>query len=201
VIKVIFCDLGGVLLTNGWDHAERGVAVQHFKLDLVEFSKRHEMVFSGYEEGKMTMDDYLHFTVFHIPRPFSKADFKSFMKEQSKKLPDMLEALGRVKKKNNVRVFCLSNEGRELGDYRIRKFKLRTIMDTFIVSGFVGMRKPSLELYNLAINLAQVKPDEALYIDDREVLIEAGQLAGLATICHKSPEETLKEMEKYGLHV
>lgn len=199
MIKAIFTDLGGVLLTNGWDHIGRQKAAEHFGLDPVEFAQRHEMVFGGYEEGKMSIEDYLHFSVFYCPRTFSRAEFITFMKEQSQKLPHMLDHLKAVKEKYGLPVFAVSNEGRELGEYRIEAFQLQEVIDAFIVSGFVGMRKPALGIYKLALDLAQVKGDEALYIDDRQVLIEAGERAGLVTLWHTEFNATVSEFERHGL--
>ena len=201
MIRAIFTDLGGVVLTNGWDTAGRERAVRHFELDPEEFAQRHEMVFGGYEEGKMSIEDYLRFSVFHTPRPFSRAEFITFMKEQSQKLPQMLEILEDIKTKYAIPIFALSNEGRELAEYRIETFHLRKVIDAFIVSGFVGMRKPSLGIYKMALDLAQVKAEEALYIDDREVLIEAGGRAGLLTLWNTSIDLTLKELCRHGLEV
>ena len=202
MIKAIFTDLGGVVLTNGWDHEGRHRAVEHFGIDLVEFAKRHEMVFGDYEEGRMSIDDYLSFAVFHCQRPFSRAEFVNYMKELSQFFPESIyEIVRALKEKYALPVFALSNEGRELAEYRIEKFELHTFIDAFIVSGFVRMRKPSMGIYRLALDLAQVPGEQALYIDDREVLIEAGNRAGLMTLWHKTRAETFKELARHGLEV
>lgn len=200
MIKAIFTDLGGVVLTNGWDHDGRHRAVEHFEMDLVEFAKRHEMVFGDYEEGRMSLDDYLTFAVFHCHRPFSRAEFVNYMKGLSQYFPEtILETLKTIKKKYGLPIFALSNEGREIAEYRIDMFDLRSFIDAFIVSGFVRMRKPSMGIYRLGLDLAQVPADQVLYIDDREVLIEAGNRAGLMTLWHKTAVETHKEFERHGL--
>ena len=201
MIKAIFTDLGGVLLTNGWDHIGRARAVNHFELDAEEFAQRHEMVFGGYEEGKMSIEDYLRFSVFYCQRQFSQAEFITFMKEQSQKLPHMIEFLKGIKQKYDLPVFAISNEGRELAEYRIIEFHLRGLIDAFVVSGFVGIRKPSLSIYKLGLDMAQVEPSEALYIDDRQVLIEAGGRAGLVTLWHTDYELTQKEFQRHSLEL
>jgi putative hydrolase of the HAD superfamily len=200
VIKAIFTDLGGVVLTNGWDHDGRHRAVEHFGMDLVEFAKRHEMVFGDYEEGRMTLDEYLTFAVFHCHRPFSRAEFVNYMKELSQFFPESIyDTLKAIKAKYGLPIFALSNEGRELGEYRNEKFELREVIDAFIVSGFERMRKPSMGIYKMTLDLAQTPAEQTLYIDDREVLIEAGNRAGLMTLWHKSREETVREFARHGL--
>lgn len=199
MIRAIFTDLGGVILTNGWDLHARQRAIERYQLERDEFIQRHEMVFGSYEEGRMSLSDYLEFVVFHSPRSFSKAEFIEFIYSQSQKTDDMLELLIEVKEKSGLPIFVISNEGREIAEYRIEKFDLRRMAGAFIVSGFVGMRKPALSIYSLICDVAQVKPGEALYIDDREYLIEAGQRAGLQTLWHKDIEQTRAEFTRHGL--
>ena len=202
MIRAIFTDIGGVLLTNGWDHDGRNQAIERFGLDKAEFSQRHEMVFGTYEEGRMTIEDYLAFVVFYCPRSFSKAEFITFMKELSQPISEgIIEDLLAVKRKYNLPVFATSNEGRELAEYRIKTFKLNELIDAFIVSGFVAMRKPALGFYSLAIDLAQVQPEQALYIDDRAALIDAGGRAGLVTLHHVDRSTTAKELARHNLAV
>jgi hypothetical protein len=55
----LFVDLGGVLLTNGWDHTARKRAGKKFNLDYAEMEERHDQTFDTYEEGKLTLDEYL----------------------------------------------------------------------------------------------------------------------------------------------
>ena len=199
MIRAIFTDLGGVILSNGWDHVGRQNAVDHFGLDRAEFFQRHEMVFGAYEDGQMSLGEYLSFAVFYCARDFSKAEFTKYIKEQSQPLPGMFELMCRVKQQSGVPVFALSNEGREIAQYRIDTFSLRDLADAFIISGFVGMRKPAMGIYKLTLDIAQVAPDEALYIDDREALIEAGARAGLVTLWHQDIRTTTEALERHGL--
>ena len=68
----LFLDVGGVFLTNGWDHNMREHASQQFNLDLVELNKRHALTFDTYEIGKITLDTYLDRVVFYMDRSFSR---------------------------------------------------------------------------------------------------------------------------------
>ena len=199
MIRAIFTDLGGVILSNGWDHVGRQNAVDRFGLDRAEFFQRHEMVFGAYEEGQMSLDEYLSFAVFYCARDFSKAEFTTYIKEQSRPLPGMLELMCKVKKQSGLPVFALSNEGREIAQYRIDTFGLRDLVDAFIVSGFVGMRKPAMGIYKLTLDIAQVAPDEGIYLDDRESLIEAGARAGLVTLWHQDINATKEALQRHGL--
>ena len=58
-IRTLFWDVGGVLLSNAWDHEERDRAVAHFHLEKAEFEAQHKEIFTSFEEGKLTLDQYL----------------------------------------------------------------------------------------------------------------------------------------------
>src|SRR5690349_24761061 len=118
-IKVVFFDVGGVLLNNGWGHQSRQEAARLFNLDYSEMEVLHNFIFNVYEIGKITLDDYLDTVVFNHPRSFTKEDFKAFMFAQSEELPGLLQWLKDWKRSCGFRIISINNEGKELNDYRI----------------------------------------------------------------------------------
>jgi len=82
-ITTLFLDVGGVLLTNGWDRSIRKRAAENFGLDPAEMEDRHNLVFYRFEEGRLSLDEYLNWAVFYKERPFSREAFKEFMFAQS----------------------------------------------------------------------------------------------------------------------
>lgn len=201
MIRAIFTDLGGVCLTNGWDTAARKKAAKRFELDFVEMEARHNMIDGIYEEGKLAIDVYLDFVVFHKARGFHRESFVTFMKTQSAPFPDMLELYRQIKAKHGTRFMAVSNEGRELAEYRIKKFDLPNLMDSFVVSSFVGYRKPDPNIFKMALDIAQVAPHEIIYIDDREMLTEAASKMGLRCLWHRNYKSTKSALAKHGLKV
>ncbi len=198
-VKVIFLDIGGVLLSNGWGHRSREKAAQKFGLDYAEMDILHDFIFNVYEIGKITLDDYLETVVFNHPRNFAKEDFKTFMFSQSVELPGMLQWLKEWKQVCGYRVISINNEGRELNDYRIKKFGLHQCFDAFISSCEVGMRKPDPGIFTLAMGVAQVSPEECVYFDDRLMLVQAAQKLGIQSFHHQnisSTKEILEELKK-----
>jgi putative hydrolase of the HAD superfamily len=191
-IKVLFLDIGGVLLTNGWSRESRQAAAREFGFDFSEMEKRHDLMFDIYELGRVTLDDYLDAILFYQERPFSKEDFRQFIFHQSKPLPQMLEwMIGFRAQHPHLRIFSLNNEPKELHLYRVQHFNLRQLYDGFVSSCDVGVRKPDPKIYELAVGVAGVLPAECLYIDDREPLVAAGEKAGLRGWTHQSAEQTI----------
>lgn len=197
-IRTVFFDIGGVLLTNGWGHQSRQAAAQTFGFDYAEMNAIHEFIFNVYEIGKLTLDDYLDTTIFHRHRPFTKEDVKAFVFAQSKQLPDMLDWLIEWKKQlpTGVKCYAVNNEGKELNDYRVKKFGLHRFFDGFVSSCEVGMRKPDPGIFTLAMGIAQAGPDECLYFDDRPMLVEAARRLGIDGRVHEGFEPTKKILEQ-----
>ena len=157
-IRCMFLDIGGVLLTNGWDHRARRRAATHFKLQLSEMEDRHHLTFDTYEEGKLTLEEYLGRVVFYRKRPFTRAQFRRFMFAQSKPYPKMIELVARLKVRHGLKIVVVSNEARELNTHRIRTFKLDGFVDAFVSSCFVHIRKPDADIFRLALDLARCTP-------------------------------------------
>jgi putative hydrolase of the HAD superfamily len=198
-ITTLFLDIGGVLLTNGWDHNIRTRAAVKFGLDYDEMNERHHLTFDTYEEGKLGLDEYLNRVVFFRARSFSREEFKAFMYAQSQPFPEMLELMRGIKHQYGLQVAAVSNEGRELTVYRVQQFKLGTIIDFFISSCFVHYRKPDADMYRIALDVAQVLPEHVVYIDDRVMFVEVAQELGIRSIVHSSYESTQKTLNTLGL--
>jgi putative hydrolase of the HAD superfamily len=200
-ITTLFLDIGGVLLTNGWDHTMRRRAAEVFHLDYEEMNERHHLTFDTYEGGKLSLDEYLSRVIFHEKRPFSQDNFRKFMFEQSQPYPETIELIRKVKKEHRLKMVAVSNEGRELTAHRVKTFKLETLMDSFVVSSFVHFRKPDADIYRIALDIAQVVPSQVVYIEDRAMFVEVARSLGLEGILHKSCEETRQALEEFGLGV
>ena len=166
-ITTLFTDIGGVLLTNGWDHHARQRAAHQFGLDFAEMDDRHHLTFDTYEEGKHGLDEYLNRVIFYTDRPFRPAAFKRFMMAQSQPYPEMLDFVRALKTHSRLKIVAVSNEGRELTTYRVRTFSLTDFIDVFVVSSFVHLRKPDRDIYRMALDMAQVEPEAVLYLEDR----------------------------------
>jgi putative hydrolase of the HAD superfamily len=198
-ITTLFLDIGGVLLTNGWDHNIRRHAANNFGLDYDEMNERHHLTFDTYEEGKLSLDEYLTRVVFYQKRSFSREEFKEFMYTQSQPYPEMIELIRALKNQYSLQIAAVSNEGRELNIYRIQEFKLGKFIDFFISSCFVHYRKPDADMYRIALDIAQVSPQQVVYIDDRSMFVGVAQGLEIRGIIHKDYETTRKALESIGL--
>jgi putative hydrolase of the HAD superfamily len=200
-ITALFLDIGGVLLSNGWDHHMRERAATAFGLDYEEMNERHHLTFDTYEEGKLTLDEYLRRVVFYEERPFSLEDFRAFMFAQSKPHSQMIHLIRELKNLYGLKIAAVSNEGRELTVYRIQKFALGAFVDFYVSSCFVHFRKPDEDIYRIALDIAQVPPQQVVYIEDRPMFVEVAGGLGIRGIQHVDYESTRKAMETLGLEL
>ena len=198
-IHAIFWDVGGVLLSNAWDHTQRMAALEHFHLDEEEFHSRHEMVVSSFERGKISLDEYLDRTVFYRDRPFTRDEFRDYMFSLSQPIPEVLAFARALADSGKYFMGTINNESRELNLHRIEKYGLREIFRLFVSSCFVGLRKPESGIYRLAIETTQFNPQECCFIDDRALNLECAATLGMHTIQMQGLEQLRSELGKLGV--
>ena len=200
-ITTLFLDIGGVLLTDGWDHHARKRAATHFKLEWAEMEDRHHLTFDTYEDGKLTLEEYLDRVVFHRKRTFTRAQFRRFMFAQSKPYPEMIELVARLKVRYGLRIAVVSNEARELNSHRIRKFKLNKFVDYFISSCFVHIRKPDEDMFRLALDISQTPTEQIIYIEDTPMFVRIAESLGIRSILHTDYQSTRAKLSALGLKI
>ena len=198
-ITTLFLDIGGVLLTNGWDTALRRQTAEHFQVDYTELDHRHRVTYDTYEEGKMSLENYLRQILFFEPRSFTAADVQNYILEQAKPYQDTIDLVQRLKAVYGLKIAVVSNEGREIAEDRIARFHLKDFVDFFIVSAFVHFRKPDLDIYRLALDVAHVQPQQVAYIEDRPLLCEVATELGIHSVLNRNSAETREILAGLGL--
>lgn len=198
-ITTLFLDIGGVLLTNGWDTALRKRTAEHFQVDYTELDHRHRVTYDTYEEGKMSLETYLRQIIFFEPRGFTSADVQNYILEQARPYQDTIDLVHRLKVVYGLKIAVVSNEGREIAEDRIARFCLKDFVDFFIVSAFVHFRKPDLDIYRLALDVAHVQPQEVAYIEDRPLLCEVAAGLGIRSVLNRNSAETREILAGLGL--
>ncbi len=197
---VILFDVGGVLLTNGWDHIERAFVLDQFGLDHAEFETRHAVPYDLWERGAISAEEYLAATVFYEPRGFTPQEFIAAMKVQSKLLPDnALGILGEVCASGNWLVGVLNNESRLLHEYRLEQFEIGTYLDLQLSSCYLGLRKPEAAIYRRALDIVGVPGERVVFIDDRKVNTEAAAAVEMHAIQFVGEERLRGDLKELGI--
>jgi putative hydrolase of the HAD superfamily len=197
---VVLFDVGGVLLTNGWDHQERAAAVKQFQLEPKAFESRHTSAANAWERGEIDLNEYLDAAVFYEKRRFSRSEFFAFMLAQSKLLPDgAMPILQELSASNSYLVGALNNEARETNDYRFGHFALRQYFRVSFSSCYVGLRKPEPAIYRRTLDILGCAPRRVLFIDDREENVAGGAAAGMKAIRFRGEGLLRVELKNLGV--
>ncbi len=198
-ITTLFFDVGGVLLTNGWDGVSRRAAAEKFKLDRKDFEARHGLANPAFERGEMTLDEYLERTIFYKKRTFSPEEFKKFMYAQSQSLPESLEFARKLARSGRFLIAAMNNESAEMNAYRIERFALRDIFTAFFSSCYVGIQKPDAEIYDMGLYVLQRSAGESIFVDDREENIEGARKVGITAILFRNTTQLAADLKRLGV--
>jgi len=200
-VTTLFLDIGGVVLSNGWGHESRQLAAEKFNLNLSELEDRHHLTFVTYEEGKLTLKEYLNRVVFYQKRTFTHDQFQEFMFDQSTPYTDMIEFIFKLKEQNRLKIAVINNEAHELNEHRIKKFKLNQFVDFYISSCFVHFRKPDADIFRIALDIAQVPAEHVVYIENTEMFVDVARDLGIRSILHTDYKSTRSELSVLGLKI
>ncbi len=198
-ITHLFTDLGGVLLTNGWDRSLRQKTAEYFGVDPAQMDERHHLTYDTYESGKMGLWAYLDRVMFYEPRHFTHEQVIEYILGQAKPFPDMIDLVKRLKERHGIKVAVVSNEGREITADRIERFGLRDFVDFFIVSSYVHFRKPDHDIFRVALDIAQADARRVAYLEDRQMFVEAAAEVGLRAVWHRGLDTTRAALAGMGL--
>ena len=199
MITHLFFDVGGVLGTSGWGTEPRERAVDRFALDAADFDRRHREVVGAWEEGRLSLEEYLDCTVFDVPRPFSRADFTAFMLAQSRPMPETIALARDLAAARRYRLMTLNNESAELNAHRLKLFGLAPVFTAFFSSCWLGATKPSRRIYDLALAMAQADPAESVFIDDREQNLAPARALGMHVVRFTDAATLRRELAALGV--
>lgn len=200
-ITTLFWDIGGVILTNGWDTRSRREAAETFHLDWGEFQERHELSFPAFDSGNISLNEYLDRTLFYRPRGFTREEFTAFMFAQSKEYPESRAALDAAARTGKYFIGAINNEPLELNEYRIEAFRLRRDFQVFFSSCYVHARKPEEMIFRIALEVTHRPAEECVFIDDRALNLENPRRLGMNTIHYQSALQLRQELQTYGVEV
>ena len=200
-ITTLFWDIGGVIMTNGWDTGARRRAAETFHLDWEEFQDRHDLSFPAFDSGLISLHEYLNRILFYRPRAFTREEFIAFMFAQSKEYPESRAVLDRLARLQKYFIGSINNEPLELNEYRIKAFQLRRDFQVFFSSCYLHTRKPEEMIFRIALEVTQRPAGECVFIDDRPLNLENPRKLGMKTIHYQNAEQLRAELKNCGVEV
>lgn len=201
-IRKIFWDVGGVILTNGWDEDQRARVLTGLGVDVAEYESRHEAANYYWERGLSTAREFFAQTVFYQPRAFTFEElWRDLCAENHVLNPECYEILDALAGSGRYRLATLNNESRELNEYRLDAFDLRRRFEYFICSGYVHEMKPLPGIYQAAIDISGFRGEQAVFIDDKEENCAVATSFNMKAIRFESPAQLRGMLEELGVAV
>lgn len=198
-VTALFWDVGGVILSNGWDEHARAEAAKRYALDPADYEQRHKLAEVELETGAITLETYLDRTIFYRERPFTREEFREFMFAQSSEKKDTRALLDELTASRRYFMATLNNESLELNSYRIRKFDLQRNFTAFFTSCYLGLRKPDPRIYQATLGITQRAPEECVFIDDRPKNLEPARALGMHAILFESAAQLRASLDDSGV--
>lgn len=201
-VRTVFWDIGGVILTNGWDLGQRTRVLSRLGVRLVDYEEAHERANYYWERGLITAEEFFTQTVIRPNRRLHLTFdllWPQVCAESRVLHPECLDILAELKAGGKVRLATLNNESRELNEHRLDAFKMRTLFDYFICSGYVHEMKPHAGIYTSAIDISGFDADTALFIDDKQENCDAAAEHGIRTIVFENPAQLCTELTAHGI--
>lgn len=196
---VIF-DIGNVVVEVASDKLIHEVSqlvgepVEHVKK--VVYNDEHLVPF---ELGHVSATVYYKSLKKTLKLPWSYEQFVSSWNAIFKENADVTQILHRLSKHHKL--IALTNTNRLHLEHIKAAFPSLSVLNDWVASCEVGLRKPDPAIYQLALERARVFARDAVYIDDRPDLVEAGRSVGIKAICFKNSRQLNEDLQALGLNL
>lgn len=199
--KALVIDFGGVLTSSLNEAMQKfaqnhGIEMQHLvRAALSAYMGSEDTLVTDFEIGKMSEDDfavafsarlkdYSGVEIAHdglVDRLFEALELEE----------DMFDLVERVRAEGYKTALLSNSWG--MGLYPLER--LQALFDVVVISGEVGLRKPDPAIFTLTVDKLGLAPSECIFVDDHPGHLKAAREAGMATVLHKDPGQSVQEVE------
>lgn len=199
-VKAVIFDLGGVILDSPMDvfaafEKERGLPPDFLNRIIVDSGTQG--AWARLERGELALDEFFDAFDKEISgagADISSRDLMTAITNAAGVRPDMLKAIGRIREAG-FKVAALTNNWLLDEDTTPAMEEFKAMFDVFVESSREGLAKPDPEIYQLVLDKLEVKPEEAVFLDDIGRNLKPARQMGMATIKVSSTIEALAELE------
>ncbi|MCR5474491.1 MAG: HAD family phosphatase [Lachnospiraceae bacterium] len=200
MINTIIFDMGNVLIDFRWKALYHEMGLEGEKFDKMARATVLDPVWNEFDRGEWTDEEILEGFIRNAPdiekelRDFYGDRFRGLLR----KYDYTDEWLDRLKAKG-YRIYILSNFSRKA--YRECADELDYIKkaDGAVISYMIKMIKPDPEIYRYLLDTYDIKPEEAVFIDDTEKNLAAARDFGINTILFTGKEDADRALAGYGV--
>jgi putative hydrolase of the HAD superfamily len=201
-IRAVISDFGGVLTNpiweafSGWNSsvgADPGVLGQALQAAAEE---RGEHPLYDLEKGVLAEDEFLAIVQAQLPESIDLSGFRDVYFSHLHGNEPMIDYM-RALRERGLCMAMLTNNVREWEPLWRAKLPVDEIFDVVVDSGFVGMRKPDPEIYELTLERigGGITGEECVFLDDLDVNCEAARTLGMVAVQYREPQQAITEIE------
>jgi putative hydrolase of the HAD superfamily len=200
LLRAAIFDFGGVLTTPLQDALmafgeDAGIELQDLvRACLGAYAGQQDDLVTGFETGLISEEEFSVAVAGRLseisgrqldPRGLVQRMFRVSLEEQ------MFDAIGTAHAAG-LRTALLSNSW---GTSLYPRRRLADLFDVLVMSGEVGLRKPEPAIFALTVERLGVAPGECVFVDDNPSHLAVAKEQGMATVLHRSPEDSISELE------
>jgi putative hydrolase of the HAD superfamily len=203
LIRAVVSDFGGVLTNpltepfSAW-YARSGVTLEQLGDAMARAAEEAEgeHPLFALEKGHITEDEFVRALEAHLDG-VRFAGFRETYFEHLHPNEPMIDYL-RSLRERGFRMAMLTNNVREWEPLWRAKLPVDEIFELVVDSGFVGMRKPEREIYELTLARlgGGLTFEDCLFVDDLEVNCEAARELGMTAVRFENAEQAMDEIEQ-----
>lgn len=198
-ITTVIFDIGRVLNGFGWEKYLRSVVPEQSAYEAVEKAIFLNPAWQEHDKGFLTREEEL-------------ADFIAAAPDYEKEIRAVYENLGECTwlldytvpwiqelKEKGYGVYALSNWPEHIYEQRGNKLDFLELMDGYCLSFQEHLNKPDAQAYLNLLNRYGIAPEEAVFIDDTQVNIEAAKKLGMSTILFQDQADAKAKLKEMGV--
>jgi putative hydrolase of the HAD superfamily len=150
--------------------------------DIAKHVHRNMELIRSFDTGKIEPEDFYREVVQNLEANVGKTSFFRMYSDVFSINPPILDLLRRLK--TNNKLILLSNTDVERFGFIQKKFPEIFLFDEYVLSYEVGYMKPHPEIYMRALNIAGIRAEECVFLDDLQENIDGAEGVGMKAILY-----------------
>ena len=198
--QLVMFDMGGVAVEVESDRLVHQVAqLLGRPFEDVQKAVYHQDLLLPFELGRITARAYYEGLKKTLKLPWPYERFVTAWNDIFRENVDVIRIMQRLARRHRLVALTNTNE-LHLAHLRSAVPSLVVIQD-WVASCEVGLRKPDPQIYFLALQRSGMLPRQAVYIDDRPELVEAGRSIGLTGVRFENSRQLEEDLQSIGLNL
>src|SRR3989338_1737463 len=202
MIKSIIFDLGGVYFTDGTSIAIKKIS-KRYNLGIKEVQevlKLSSELRLSYRKGEISFSEFWDKAKSMLEIDAENSSLNNLWIRSYKPIGGTVKIIKKLKGRG-IKLYYLSDNVKERVECLQKKFGF---LENFIGGIFSHeahkTKKEGTAIFKMAIEKAQNRPEEVIFIDDNEEYAENARKAGMHAICFKNPMQLKQELSNYGVN-